>query len=334
MRKMVSVSKEKLPYVIAEAGFNHEGDMSVASKMVKAAATAGADAIKFQTYRAGDIVLSSSLHFKEIRCGELNLNQHMILAETARDHKIDFLSTPYSPWAVDLLEKVGVNAYKISSMDITNLELLKYVAETRKAIFISSGMASLKEICSTVNLLRRFKSGPVTILHCISKYPAEPNEINLSFMDIIRRVCRCDVGYSDHAKGTMACLTAAILGASVIEKHFTLDASLPGADHYHSASPEQLRELIGDIKHALSIIGRSGRIGRRTDRKNARLFRRGIYALLDIPKGVKISRDMLVCCRPEAKLSVADLSDIVGRVSRRDINAQAPISRKVLLDRR
>lgn len=325
---------KKPPYVIAEVGFNHEGDMDAANKMIKAAARAGADAVKFQTYRAGDIVLPSSPHFRAIRCGEIDLKQHMILAETARAHKIDFLSTPYSPWAVDLLEKVGVDAYKVASMDITNCELLKCAAETGKPLFLSSGMASLREIRLAVSLLRRFRSGPVTILHCISKYPAEPNEINLSFMDTIRRICRCSVGYSDHTKGTMACLAAAILGANVIEKHFTLDTSLPGADHYHSANPEQLRQLIEDMRDMLSIVGRSSRMDRRADRRNARLFRRGIYARLDIPKGAKVSRDMLVCCRPEAEFSASDLPGIVGRIARRDIKAERPVTGKDLLSRR
>lgn len=316
------------PYIIAEIGFNHEGDMALAVKMIRAAARAGADAVKFQTYRAGDLALPSSPHFNAIRCGEMDLDQHLRLAGAAKNNKVDFISTPYSKWAVDLLEKVGVKAYKIASMDLTNSELLKHVADTGKPVFVSTGMANIEEIASAANRLKRFKSGPVTMLHCLSKYPAEPKDITLSFMGVMRERCRCRVGYSDHMKGTLACLAAAIMGAEVIEKHFTLDRSRPGADHYHSADEAQLKKMVEDINAALSIIGVAGDIPKRTDREDAALYRRGVYARVDIPKGAVIARDELVCCRPASEFGPSDLARIIDRRARFDIRANSPITNR------
>ena len=325
MRRFIGA--DGMPYIIAEIGFNHEGDMGAAKKMIAAAAATGADAVKFQTYRASDLALPSSPHFKAIACGEMGFKQHAELARTAKTHRVDFLSTPYSVWAVDLLEKIGVPLYKIASMDLTNIELLRHAAKTGKPLLISTGMASLPEIRKTVAMLRRMKSGPVTMLHCLSKYPACPEDINLAFMDTISRECRCPVGYSDHMIGTHACLAAAVLGASVIEKHFTLDSTKRGADHYHSADPIQLRKLIEDIRLVIKIVGSKDR-SRRADRADAIRFRRGVYAAVDIPTGQQIRREHLVCCRPEAEFSPSDIDKIVGCAARINIAANSPIMSK------
>lgn len=319
-----------LPYFIAEIGFNHGGNIGLAKKMIESATSSGVDAVKFQTYRAQDLALPSSKHFKTIKAGEMNLKQHLGLAGIAKANKIDFISTPYSRQAVDLLEKAGVKAYKIASMDLTNTELLRCVAKTRKPLIVSTGMATLSEISSAIKILRSLKSGPVTLLHCISKYPANPEDLNLSFMDRIRQVCGCPVGYSDHTKGTMACFIAAIFGAAVIEKHFTLDSSMRGADHYHSAEPWQFKKLIEDVRLAFSIIGRPENFKNRSDRPAAAYFRRGVYALVDIPKGSDILREHLACCRPESEFSPKDLDKIIGRRARCDIKANTPLTNKCL----
>lgn len=329
MEKSIKAFNRK-PYIIAEIGFNHGGNMDLAKKMIKAAAMAGANAVKFQTYRAADLALPLSPHFKAIQCGEMTLNQHRDLAKIAKDNKVDFLSTPYSPWAVDLLEKVEVKAYKVASMDLTNIELLRCLAKTGKPLIISTGMANLSEILSTVKLLRHLKSGHITLLHCLSKYPADSKHINLTFMNTIREVCKCSVGYSDHTKGIFACLIATIMGAEIIEKHFTLDSSMTGADHYHSADPAELKRLIEDIHLSLSIIGSSHKFSKRIDRKDTLRFRRGIYARVNIPKGTKILREHLVCCRPESEFSPSDLDKIVGRTALSNIKANNPITNKYL----
>ena len=320
--------KAKMPYIIAEIGFNHEGNINLAGKMIEKAAKAGAHAVKFQTYRAADLALPSSKRFKKIQKGELSFEQHKDLADIAKSNKVDFLSTPYSLEAVDLLEKVGVKAYKIASTDCTNDELLKYVAKTGKPIMLSTGMACLSEIVFTVNMLRRLRSNKLTLLHCVSKYPARAKDINLAFMLKMKEACKCQVGYSDHTRGTTACLVAAILGARVIEKHFTLDTSRVGADHFHSADSAGLKQLIEEIRCASTIIGTAIKGTQRPDRKDTVNFRRGIYARRDIAKGTKISRDLLLSCRPESEFSPKTLNNILGRITERRIKGNTPIRAK------
>jgi N,N'-diacetyllegionaminate synthase len=206
-------------YIIAEIGFNHEGDLTLAEQMIRAAASAGVHAVKFQTYRAKDLALPSSPHYEAIKCGEMDLGQHQRLAAVAQDCQVDFLSTPYSPWAVDLLEQVGISAYKVASMDCTNTYLLKYIAQTAKPVYLSTGMANVSEIGETLEFLRQEQSGPVTLLHCISMYPASAEVLNLEIIPFLRTLFEIPVGYSDHYPGTKACLAAAMLGATVIERH-------------------------------------------------------------------------------------------------------------------
>ncbi len=207
----------KYPYFIAEVGFNHEGNMDVAKEMIQAAAEAGADAVKFQSFRAADIALPSSEHFSMIQRGELSEAQHVELALVAKDCKLDFMSTPYSFWAIDMLERIGVPAYKIASMDLNNHALVRYAANTGKPVIISTGMALLDEIKVTVEVLRAFGCTNFTLLHCISEYPVDASDINMHFMQKIQKEYSCSVGYSVHTVGTDACQVAAILGAEVIE---------------------------------------------------------------------------------------------------------------------
>jgi len=222
--------------------------MSLAAEMIKAVAKAGADAVKFQTFRAFDIALSSSPHYKTIKDGEMTFEQHRELVEIAKDCKIAFISTPFSPWAIDLLEKIEVQAYKVASMDCTNKHLLGLIAETKRPIYLSTGMATLAEIADTLDLLNKSKSGTVTLLHCISKYPPKAEDLNLCIIEYLKNLFGCSVGYSDHYPGTKACLAAAMMGAEVIETHFTLDSSKEGGDHFHSVDSKMLKQLIADIK--------------------------------------------------------------------------------------
>lgn len=319
------MKNKKMPYIIAEIGFNHAGDVRTAKKLIREAKAAGADAVKFQSFAAEDILLPNSPYFRKLKKAELSFRHHKLLADFARKKKIDFISTAYSMKAVDLLEEIKVKAHKVASMDLNNFELLERVAKTKKPIFVSTGMATLEEIKKSVNLLRRLKSGPVTLLHCISKYPTKPEEANLDFLAKIRQSCKCPVGYSDHTRGIFTCFLSAILGAAVIEKHFTLDNSLKGADHYHSAEPAQLKELINQIRLAFSAIGDSGNFNKRPDRKFAGLFRRGIYARTDIHRGAIISRKDLLLCRPEKHLSAFDIIKIICKKAKKEIKKFEPL---------
>jgi len=312
-------------YLIAEIGFNHAGDMALAAEMIRAAAAAGADAVKFQTFRACDIALPSSEHYRDIQAAELSFSDHVELAKVARDSGVDFLSTAFSPWAVDLLEKIGVRAYKVASMDCTNKYLLGHIAATKKPIFLSTGMASLEEIADSLAYLQAQQSGPVTLLHCVSLYPARPEQLNLQIIPLLKQRFSLPVGYSDHYPGTDAALAAVMLGAEVIETHFTLDSSQPGADHCHSAEPSQLKQLVAKIKLFQIMRGSAEAIENRPDRPCAESFRRGLYAARDLPAGHRLRSQDLLMCRPASSLTPNDLPQLLGKTLAAAVPAYTPL---------
>ena len=301
--------------------------MDLARRMIAAAAGAGADAVKFQTFQAIDLALPGAEHFTQVACGELGEEQHRLLAAAASEAGVDFLSTPFSVQAVELLERVGVPAFKIASMDLTNFPLLARAAVTGKPLLVSTGMARVDEIRQTLDFLRARKAERVAFLHCVSKYPADASELNL---DAVRRLSAelgVSVGYSDHHPGVKACLAAGMLGAAVIETHFTLDTAWPGGDHGHSADPSMLAELVRDLALFHGMRGSEGFFDQRPDRTAAALFRRGLYAACDLPAGHVIAAADLLTCRPVSELGPNDVADLVGLPLRREVKAFAPLKR-------
>ena len=301
----------KAPYIIAGMGFKHEGSLETASKMIEAAARSGADAVKFQTYQAEDIALPNSEHFEAIGHGVLTESDHMELVACSRDMDVDFLSTPFSLEAVDQLDSM-VKAFKIASMDCCNLDLLEKVASKGKPIFLSTGMASLADIRSSVNFLVSKGCKTLTIMHCMSLYPAPREEANLSFIKELQHSFEWPVGYSDHVIGADACIAAFLLGAEVIETHFTLDDGLEGADHYHSLTPATLKDLIETLGHYSEMIGDS-QIKDRCDAKFKCDYRRGLYFSKELNIGHVLQREDLYFCRPEHDPSLASLKDVIGK---------------------
>jgi N,N'-diacetyllegionaminate synthase len=314
-----------MAYIIAEIGFNHDGDLELGKEMIVAAAEAGANAAKFQTFRADDILLPTAEGYADLRRAEITLDEHMSLAATAAECGIEFLSTPFSLAAVDLLERVGVNSYKVASMDCTNLHLLGRVADTRKPVYLSTGMAALEEIGQTVHFLQGTDAGPVTLMHCMSLYPAEAADINLAMIPLLQKSFGFPVGYSDHFPGTRACLAAVTMGARVIETHFTLDTRRQGGDHAHSADPEMLRTLIQDIALFETMRGDEEAANQRPDSKFAKHFRRGVYAACDLKKGEILGKDDVLLCRTPTAFAPNDLAWLAGRELARDVDAYQPI---------
>ncbi|MEW6263536.1 MAG: N-acetylneuraminate synthase family protein [Thermodesulfobacteriota bacterium] len=308
------------PWIIAEIGFNHEGDPDLGARMIEAAAKAGADAVKFQTFRASDIVLPTSPHYQAVQAGEMDLEKHLFLARAAAGHGVEFLSTPFSRWAVDLLEEVGVKRYKIASMDLTNFDLLDYVGRKGKPLLVSTGMATLAEIAASVEFLTARGVADLTLLHCVSHYPCRAEDLNLEVMPFLRKVFGLRVGYSDHFPGVKACLMAALMGAEVIETHFTLDTSRPGGDHAHSADPETLEQLVADIDLLALMRGQVDTLKNRADRPEAGLYRRGIHAARELEAGEALERDGLLLSRPAADFGPADLSRLLGRKLKRTVS--------------
>lgn len=312
-------------YVIAEIGFNHNGDMATANQMIRAAANAGADAVKFQTFRAKDIASPASPHYDSILSGELNPEQHKMIFDRAKDCGVDFISTPFSPGAVELLEKLNVPAYKVASMDCTNKYLLKYIAQTRKPIFLSTGMATLVDIADTLEFLKAENSGAISLLHCISMYPTIAEDLNLEIIPLLKNMFGRPVGYSDHFPGTRACLAAAMLGAEIIETHFTLDSTLPEGDHYHSADPEDLKTLIADMELYKIMRGDAKNIFERPDRHFATTYRRGLYTARSLAKGEVLKVEDLLMCRPTSDLSPNDIDRLIGKRVNQALPAQTTL---------
>jgi N-acetylneuraminate synthase/N,N'-diacetyllegionaminate synthase len=235
-------------YVIAEIGFNHEGDPALAERMIEAAAAAGVDAVKFQTYRADRLVLRSAPHFDLIKHGELDTKTHHRLAEVAAAKGVDFLSTPYDDDSVSILEDVGAPAFKVASMDLTNDPLLRRVAKTGKPVLLSTGMATLPEIGRALDVIADAGGRDVIVFHCISKYPTPVEEANLLAMRQIAEAFAVPVGFSDHTLGTAASIASVALGGCAIEKHFTTDKALPGPDHKISADPAEMKALVDGVR--------------------------------------------------------------------------------------
>jgi sialic acid synthase SpsE len=240
--------------VIAEIGENHLGDLERAKEMVAAAAAAGADYVKFQSYRGADVADDDPEKewFSRV---ELSDRDHYVLREHARKNGVEFLSSPFTlERARFLCEGLGLTRIKIASSEMLNCELLDYVNTRAETVFLSTGMSTLEEVDRALSRLGKVPERYV--LHCVTQYPAKPGELNLRVIRTLQAVFEdCRAGYSDHSLGIDACLAAVACGARVIEKHFTLDKGLPGTDHVLSVTPEELRELITRIRHLETMLG-------------------------------------------------------------------------------
>lgn len=245
-------------FIVAEVGVNHGGNMETARKLVEKAAECGADAVKFQTYITEKRVPKDSPLFDVLKKSELGKDEHRELAELARKRGLMFFSTPFDEESVDILFDLGVQVYKIPSFYITHKTLLRYIASKGLPVIVSRGMANKNEIDDAVGLLREAEVD-FALLHCVSSYPTKPADANLAVMSSLRKAFGCVVGYSDHTIGVKVPLYAIAAGASIIEKHFTLDKNQEGPDHKLSADPADLSKIVSGAREIEKIMG-SGRI--------------------------------------------------------------------------
>lgn len=306
-------------FVIAEIGINHNGDLTLAKELLRQAAKSGADAVKFQLFHAERLVEEGSPDFEMFKKYELPDDAWKELALLAEREGIVFMATPFDLEAVKLLEELGVPAYKIASGDITNYELISDVARKWKPVFLSTGGATLEEIRKAIECIYGEENDRIILLHCVSCYPAPLEELNLRAINDLWEHFYLPVGFSDHSIGMDAALVAVSMGAVAIEKHFTLDKSLPGPDHPHSLTPHELSTMIEKIRKIEKTFG-SGRKEPLPCESEARVRgRRGIKAAIDIPKGAVIERGMLSLVRPRRAIGVESLKDVLGRTAKRNI---------------
>lgn len=328
-------------FVIAEAGSNHDSDLEVALELIDCAASAGADAVKFQTFTADALAARTAhpvarLRDKYERFGatihemfqkiEMPVAWLPRLRERAEARGLIFLSTPLDERSVDILDELGVPAFKVASFEIVHLPLLRHIARKGKPILLSTGMASLGEIEEAIGVIGAEGNQQVALFHCVVSYPAAFQDVHLAAMDTLRRAFGVPVGFSDHTVGISVPLAAVARGANLIEKHYTLDTSRHGPEHDFSADLSTLKAMVSGIREVEAAIGRPEKQCQPSEQLHYLRGRRSLFAAVDIPEGTIITREMLAVLRPGVGLKPKYLETVVGRRARRNIAAFDPIS--------
>lgn len=321
-------------FIIAEVGVNHNGSLELAKKLVDVAVECGADAVKFQTFKAATLVTKSAKQadyqtantgkqesqFDMLKRLELSEADHQELVDYCQLKNIEFMSTPFDLQSIQFLNGLGVNRFKIPSGEITNYPYLKMVGAYNKEIVLSTGMATLADIEAALNLL--IESGTdkdkITILHATTDYPTQMQDVNLTAMQTIAQAFKVKVGYSDHTPGIEVPTAAVALGASIIEKHFTLDKNLPGPDHKASLEPQELQAMVQAIRNIEIALGDGIKRPNASEQKNMQVARKSLVALTDIKKGDTFSELNLTVKRPGLGISPMRWNEIIGQVAQKD----------------
>jgi N-acetylneuraminate synthase/N,N'-diacetyllegionaminate synthase len=323
------------PYVVAEAGVNHGGSGEMALRLVEAAAAAGADAVKFQTFRSDALATAdapqaayqreraaAASQLEMLRALELPADAVRASRDRAGTLGLTFLSTPFDLASVDLLAGLGVPAFKIGSGDLTNLVLLRAVAAHGLPLLLSTGMATVDEVAAAVADLRAHGDPPLVLLQCTSAYPAPAEDANLAAIATMRERFGVPVGYSDHTRGYEVAVAAAALGAAIIEKHLTLDRSLPGPDHAASLEPAEFSALVRGVREAHAALGDGVKAPRGIEADVRRAARRSLVVTRDVVAGEAIAAADLDAMRPATGISPLRLDDVAGRRAARDLTAR------------
>ena len=325
--------ERRAPFVIAEIGSNHNGDMALCRRLIDAAKAAGADAVKFQSWSSESLISKAEYernatygdkkrHFGSLR---QMVERYQLTPEQQREASdycatvgITFLSTGFSPSEVDLLDSLEVPCFKVASMDINHLRLLRHFGSKGKPVILSTGMASLGEIERALNTLRESGSGPLALLHCVSIYPPDYEMLHLRNIPMLRQVFGVPVGFSDHTIGTAIPLAAIAVGAAIIEKHFTLDKNMDGWDHWVSATPDELAIIVRDGRNIVTALGSSERVVSRAEAQKSRKFRRRVLLKRALAAGTILTWEDLEYKRPGTGIAPDEAGYVVGRTLRSD----------------
>ncbi len=319
-------------FIIAEAGVNHNGSLEIAKKLVDVATLAGADAVKFQTFKAERLVCKNAQkaeyqmettdkaesQFDMLKKLELTADMHKKLISYCNQKGIMFLSTPFDIESLEFLIQCGIEIVKIPSGEITNYPYLRAVGRTGTRVIISSGMSTLDEVKEAVKILKDSGSKEVTVLHCNTEYPTPYADVNLKAMLTLKNELGIETGYSDHTQGIEIPIAAAALGATVIEKHFTLDKNMEGPDHKASLEPDELHEMVRAIRHIELAAGDGKKKPSESEKRNIGIVRKSIVAKCDIMKGEKFTEENLTTKRPGTGISPMKWNDIIGESAKRD----------------
>lgn len=339
------IAADEPPYIIAELSANHNGRLETALRIIEEAKKAGADAIKLQTYTADTITLNCDSEEFQIHGGlwdgktlyqlyqeaHMPWDWHKPLFEHARTHDITIFSSPFDNTAVDLLEDLNAPAYKIASFEAVDLPLIKYVASTGKPMIISTGMADAEEIQEAIDAAREGGCKELAILHCVSGYPAPAEDYNLQTIPDMMRRFGLVTGLSDHTLDNTTAIASVVLGASIIEKHFTLDRNGGGPDDSFSLEPVELGALCRDSKTVWAALGKVD-YGRKSSEQGNVMFRRSLYFVKDMRAGDKVTASSVRSVRPGFGLSPKYLNDVVGKQLRIAVFAKSPVLLEVFED--
>lgn len=336
------IGKNQPVFVIAEAGVNHNGSLNLAKKLVDIAKKAGADAVKFQTFHAEQVVslrakkaeyqnrAKGKTQYEMLKKLELSFNDFQELKKYCDKKKIIFLSTPHSEDAIDFLGTL-VPVYKIASADLTNLPFLEIVAKKKKPIILSTGMSTLKEVKEAVKIIKKAGNNRIILLHCVANYPCLLEQANLRAMLSLKKEFKdLLVGYSDHTLGIIVPIMAVAVGARVLEKHFTLDKNLSGPDHKTSSSPKELEDMVKMIRSAEKALGNGIKKPNKNEEKIKKTGRKSIIAKKDVKKSNKINRDMLIIKRPGTGILPKYIDRVIGKIAQKNIKKDSLIKLKDL----
>lgn len=328
--------------IIAEAGVNHNGDIALAKKLIDVAAEAGVDYVKFQTFKASNLVSQSAKkaayqikntqdndsQYQMLKKLELSESDHKVLIEHCKLKKVNFLSTAFDPDSLNLLIDLGIDLFKIPSGEITNYPLLKRIGGLNKMVIISTGMCSMTEINDAIKVVEEFgtKRENITVLHCNTEYPTPMQDVHLLAMNAIRNEFKVKVGYSDHTLGIEVPIAAVALGATVIEKHFTLDRNMVGPDHAASLEPDELIQMVKSIRNIELAIGSAVKQASASELKNINIARKSIHLVADLKAGHILTETDLVMKRPGDGISPMQMKHIVGKRIKRDLQADAKLN--------
>lgn len=321
-------------FIIAEAGDNHNGSLDLAFQLVDKAADAGADCVKFQTFVTDEVISkraekaeyqkestgTEESQYEMVRKLELSFEDFRKLQQYAKEKDLLFLSTPFDIPSVDFLESIHVPYFKIPSGEITNLPYLIRIAQTGRAIILSTGMAEMDEIEMAVRVLQEHGAGEISLLHCNTEYPTPMEDVNLRAMLTLKEKFGVRVGYSDHTKGIEVPIAATALGAEIIEKHFTLDHNMEGPDHKASLEPDELKAMVEGIRNIEKALGNGMKTASNSEKKNIDIARKSIVARKKIVKGEIFTEENLAVKRPGDGISPMKWFDIIGTAAVRDFD--------------
>lgn len=324
--------------IIAEAGVNHNGSLEIAKKLVDKAVEAGVDIIKFQTFKAEKLVSKSAKQaeyqkknignyvddsqYNMLKKLELSEQDHQELMDYCKKKGVRFWSTAFDSDSIDFLRTLNLGLWKIPSGEITNYPYIKKIAQYHEPVILSTGMCEMSDISAAMNLLQKYRvqKNQITILQCNTEYPTPYEDVNLLAMQQIKKEFDVAVGYSDHTKGIEVPIAAVALGASVIEKHFTLDRNMEGPDHKASLEPDELKAMVSAIRHIEKAIGSGNKTVSESERKNIAIARKSIVAACPIKKGDVLSEDNLTVKRPGTGISPMQWEELVGTKAIKDFS--------------